>query len=191
MKTGVLLEEYNQAIQWRNRFLFVSLGLFALNLAQAVSVYALISKKSTIVIPANFHREFSISEHSISDSYLEQMTQYFVSLLLNVTPETFEGNSNLLLQHVLSNDYSLFKSQLTQQKQELSKKGISTAFYISNFKVYRKPLRVKLRGELRLMVGNSSMETKSNTYQIEYVNQHGRLYIKSFKEISKEEYEHD
>ena len=58
MKTGVLVDEYNQAIQWRNRFLFVSLGLFALNLVQAVSVYALISKKSTIVVPANFHREF-------------------------------------------------------------------------------------------------------------------------------------
>ena len=189
MKTGVLVDEYNQAIQWRNRFLFAALGLFALNVVQGASVYSLISRKSTIVIPANFHREFSISEHSFSDSYFEQWSHYFASLLLNVTPETFEGNSNLLLQHVLSNDYSSFKGQLTQQKQELSKKGISSTFYISNFKIYRKPLRVKLRGELRLMVGNSSMETKSNTYQIEYVNQHGRLYIKSFKEISKEEYD--
>jgi len=189
MKTGVLVDEYNQAIQWRNRFLFAALGLFVLNIVQSVSVYSLISRKSTIVVPANFYREFSISDYDVSDSYLEQMTQYFASLLLNVTPETFEGNSNLLLQHVLSNDYSSFKSQLTQQKQELSKKGVSSTFYISNFKIYRKPLRVKLRGELRLMVGNSSMETKSNTYQIEYVNQHGRLYIKSFKEISREEYD--
>jgi conjugal transfer pilus assembly protein TraE len=189
MKTGVLVDEYNQAIQWRNRFLFVSLGLFALNIIQGVSVYSLISRKSTIVVPANFHREFSISDHSVSDSYLEQMTQYFTSLLLNVTPGTFDGNISLLLQHVLSNDYSSFKSQLTQQKQELNKKGLSTTFYISNFKVYRKSLRVKLRGELRLVVGNSPMETKSNTYQIEYVNQHGRLYIKSFKEISREEYD--
>lgn len=189
MKTGVLVDEYNKAIQWRNRLLFVSLGLFALNIIQGVSVYSLISRKSTIVVPANFHREFSISDYNVSDSYLEQWSHYFSSLLLNVTPETFEGNSNLLLQHVLSNDYSSFKSQLTQQKQELSKKGISSTFYISNFKIYRKPLRVKLRGELRLMVGNSSMETKSNTYQIEYVNQHGRLYIKSFKEISREEYD--
>jgi len=115
MKTGVLVDEYNQAIQWRNRFLFAALGLFVLNIVQSVSVYSLISRKSTIVVPANFYREFSISDYDVSDSYLEQMTQYFASLLLNVTPETFEGNSNLLLQHVLSNDYSSFKSQLTQQ----------------------------------------------------------------------------
>ena len=189
MKTGVLVDEYNQAIQWRNRFLFVSLGLFALNLVQAVSVYALISKKSTLVVPANFHREFLYNDHSVSDSYLEQRSQDFANLLLNVTPQTFDVNSEALLRHVLSEHYSDFKSQLTKQRQELNKKGISTTFYVSNFKVYRKPLKVKLRGELRIVVGNSSMETKSSAYQIEYVYRNGMLYIKSFKEISKEEYE--
>ncbi len=189
MKADIVIGNYNQAIEWRNRFLFAAIGMLILNVAQAFSIYQLIARQKTIVVPATFHREFLIGEHKVSDSYLEQMSQYFSSLLLNVTPSTFGSHIENLLQHVASEHYADFKSNLINQKQEIEKKGLSTSFYISNFKVYRKALVVKLRGELRIMVANAAMQSKSNTYQIEYVHRHGRLYIKNFKEISKEEFE--
>lgn len=189
MKADIVIQNYNQAVEWRNRFLLAALALFVLNAIQAFSVYKLITRQSTIVVPTTFYREFLVGEHKVSDSYLEQMSQYFAALLLNITPSTFGSNIENLLQHTASEHYADFKSSLTQQKQEIEKKGISTSFYISGFKIYRKSLVVKLQGELKIMVANAAMQSKSNTYQIEYVQRHGRLYIKNFKEISKEEFE--
>ena len=191
MKADRLVAHYNQAISSRNRFLFAGIGLFVLNILQAVSLIPLIAHQNIVVVPATFHREFWVGNHQASDSYVEQMSQYFSILLLNVTPSTFENAIETILQHVASEHYADFKSHLVQQKEEINKRGISSTFHVSNFKVYRKPLRAKLRGELRIMLANTSAQSKTSHYQLDYVHRHGRLYIQSFKEISKEEFERD
>src|SRR5262249_4654240 len=140
MKADIVIENYNKAIEWRNRFLFAAIGMLVLNIAQAFSIYQLIARQETIIVPATFHREFLIGEHKVSDSYLERMSQYFSALLLNVTPSTFGSHIENLLQHASSEHYADFKSSLVNQKQEIEKKGLSTSFYISTFKVYRKTL---------------------------------------------------
>jgi type IV conjugative transfer system protein TraE len=120
MRTQALAQNYNRTLQWRNRLLIVALALLSLNIIQSVSIFSLIGTQKTIVIPATFDREFTVSS-KFSDSYLEQMSQYFAALLLNITPNTFAMQAEQLLQHVASQNYAAVKTQLVAQTAEIEK----------------------------------------------------------------------
>ena len=183
MKTEILAQHYNQAVQWRNRILIAAIGLFVINLIQGISIYQLIGRQQTIVVPATFDREFSIG-HKVSESYLEQMTQYFASLLLNITPSTFAANSERLLQQVASENFAAVKAQLTEQQQEIQKRGISTAFHIRSYQVNKEALWVELRGDLKILIANAAMESQAKAYRFQYEYQHGRLLLQKFSEVA-------
>lgn len=182
MKTNNLAQNLNKNIQWRNRLLIAVAALFLLNVIQGFSVFSLIGRQKTIIIPAAFEREFTVSS-KFSDSYLEQMAQYFSGLLLNVTPATSAVNAEHLLRHVASENYAAVKEQLVEQNKEIEKRAISTAFYVSHLRVNAKNLWVELKGDLKIFIANAQMESKTKTYRFQFANRNGLLKIKTFSEV--------
>lgn len=185
MKTQSLAQNLNKNIQWRNRLLIALAALFILNVIQGVSVFSLIGRQKTIVVPATFDREFTVSS-KFSDSYLEQMAQYFAGLLLNITPATCVVNAEQLLKHVASENYATVKEQLVEQNREIEKRGISTVFYLSHLRVNSKDLWVELKGDLKILIANAPMESKSRTYKFQFAHRNGLLKIKTFSEVQND-----
>ena len=182
MKTQNLVSQYNQLLKWRNRLTVGIIAFFCLNCLQSVSLYALIGRQKTIIVPAHLSREVSIGAH-FSDSYLEQMAHYFAALFLNITPATFNTHATKLLEHVASESFAVVKAQLAVQQEEINKRGISTTFHATSFKVNQKALWVELKGDLKIFVSNLPLESKTKTYRMEFLERHGQLYLKKISEV--------
>lgn len=183
MKTQNLTESYNKILIERNRLLMalsISGGLCVL---LGLSNFYLVGKERVVVVPPVVSRDFWITTDSVSDSYLEQMSEFFAGLLLNVTPNSFSIRVEHLLQHVEPNAYSILKTQFVQQQLEIQRRALSTSFHPSSFKIDRGRLLVELKGELKMWVGNAPVESQFKTYQLQFVQHQGRLYIQQFKEV--------
>jgi conjugal transfer pilus assembly protein TraE len=184
MKTESLLQRYNQTLNERNRLLLGLSIAGGLSVVLGLSVFYLVGRERIVVVPPIVAQEFWVATDSVSDSYLEQMATFFAGLLLNVTPNSFARRSEHLLQHVAPHDYPALKAQLVEQQLEIERRVLSTSFHPSSFKIDRRKLLVELKGELKLMVGNAPVQLQSKTYQIQFVQTQGRLYIQRFDEVA-------
>jgi conjugal transfer pilus assembly protein TraE len=183
MKAETLVNTFNQTVGQRNRLL-LALGVSGLmNVLLSLSLFSLIGKERVLVVPPVVSREFWVATDSVSDSYLEQMSEFFSSLVLNVTPSSFSTRSEQLLLHVDPSTYSIVKTQLVEQGIEVARRAMSTSFHPLSFKVDRNSLMVEVKGELKILIGNSPIETKIQAYQIQFSHRNGRIFIKEFKEV--------
>lgn len=183
MKTQNSVESCNQALKERNRLLIGFVAASGLSFLLGFSVFCLVGKERVVIVPPIVNRDFWVATDTVSDSYLEQMAEFFAGLLLNVTPNSFATRGEHLLQHVAPNAYPTLKTQLVEQKIELERRAMSTTFHPSSFKVDRKKLLVELKGELKILVGKAPVESQIKTYRIQFSQHHGRLYIQQFSEV--------
>ena len=183
MRTQNLTATHNKVLTERNRLLLAFGVASGLNLLLGMSLFCLVGKERVVIVPPIVSRDFWISTDTVSDSYLEQMSEFFAGLLLNVTPNSFATRAEHLLQHVESNFYPAIKAQLTAQQLEIERRAMSTSFYPTSFKIDRERLLVELRGELKMWVGVVPVQSQTKTYQLQFVHAQGRLYIKKFSEV--------
>lgn len=186
MKTSVLATQHNQIVAQRNLLLIVSGSSIVLNLMLGGINYYMVGRERIIISPPVVNSQFWVTSDSVSDSYLEQMSEFYAGLVLNVTPNNFASRSQQLIQHVDPGTYSVVKAQMVEQQSEITRRAMSTSFHPVSFKIDRKNLLVEIKGELRVTMGNSQMESKSKTYQIQFNHRHSRLYIKQFKEVTND-----
>jgi len=59
----------------------------------SVTNYKLQGDRQVVAVPMLFKAPFAISENSMDANYLEQMALSFVSLRLNVSPETVDASN--------------------------------------------------------------------------------------------------
>lgn len=187
MNTQLLTESYNKVLTERNRLWLAFSISSLLSFILGASNFYLLGKERIIVVPPVGNQQFWVASHTVSESYLQEMAQYFASLLLNVTPSTFAVNSEHLLQNVAPQSFGALKAQMAAQQSEIERRGLSTIFYPSQFKVDSKHFLVEVKGELKILIGNEPLESKSKTYQIKFVPHHGRLFIQFFKELENQE----
>lgn len=183
MKAQFLAKEYNQLTSQRNRLLYVVGVLGVVNILLAATVYFMVGKERIIVVPPVVSNDFWVATDSVSDSYLEQMTSFFSSLVLNVNPSNFSKRSDQLLQHVDPLSYARVKAEITEQEIDINRRALTSAFHPMSFKIDRKNLIVEVKGELRILSGNTAIGSGTPTYQIRYSNRNGKLYILDFKEV--------
>ncbi len=183
MNQQVLSDNYNRTLRERNRLLMGFVLSGTLSLLLGFSVFYLVGRERIVVVPPIVNRDFWVGTDTVSDSYLEQMSEFFSSLLLNVNPNSFKTRAEHLLQHVAPNAYPQLKMQLVERQLELERRAMSTAFYPLSFKVDRHKLLVELKGELKILVGNSAIESQIKTYHINFSQHQGRLYIQKFSEV--------
>lgn len=179
-----LTEAYNRVLTQSNRLMMTCATLGVLLVLLGISNLILIGKERVVVLPAEVHRSFWIASDSVSDSYLEQMAQFLVPLLLNVTPSTAALNTEHFLAQVAPRYFSALKLQLVAQQIEIERLGLSTTFEIRRFQVNGKKLMAEVEGELNTTLGNSPMPPQNKVYRLQFVREQGRLWIRSFEEIT-------
>lgn len=183
MNNKNLLETRNRTLAERNRLLIGFVIASILSLLLGFSVFCLVGRERIVIVPPIVNRDFWVGTDTVSDSYLEQMSEFFTGLLLNVTPNSFATRAEHLLQHVAPNAYPTLKTQLVERQLELERRAISTAFYPASFKVDRSKLLVELKGELKILVGNAAIQSQTKIYHIQFSQHQGRLYIQQFSEV--------
>ncbi len=178
-----LVHEYNILLHQRNRLMIASLLLCFLSLVLGSLNWVLMAQSRTIVLPAEVNRSFWVSGAALSESYLEQMSQFLVHLLLNVTPSSFASNREHFLSYVAPQHFSALKTHLVAQQLEIERLGMSTIFYAGPFKINAKKGIVEVQGELKIILGNSPLESQKKGYRLQFIQEQGRLWLKSFEEL--------
>ena len=164
----------------RNILLIISTAMIASNILFGIVA---LSKSERIVIMPHLKEEVSITGGSeFSESYIEQMTLFYVDMLLNVTPDNIEYKSKLLLSHVDAGGYHVFVDHFKEEKAKYKKYKLATRFDVTGLKILKNGLEVEVDGVLNSSFGKDKENKKPVKYVIGYNKSHGRLLLKAFSE---------
>lgn len=184
MKIRLLNSRLGDLLHQRNFLLALVAALLVINLTQALLTF--VRSERIIVMPPDIKQEVWIEKRQVSPSYLEEMALFFASFILESSPESAAYKRDIILRNTISEGYGALKTKLLEDEARLKKEHLTTSFQASSVKVDPEKLVVELTGNLLHFVGEKRVTQMQDTYQFEFVYQHGRLLIKSFRLIKSE-----
>ena len=159
-------------------------GSIAVNLVTAATAYRLVGAERVIVVPPAVHKSFWVENDKVSAEYLEQMGYFLVQLALNVTPQSVDYQSRLLLQYAAPASYGEIKTAMTIVAERLKRDGASTVFSARSLTTDERALKVAIQGSLTTFIGDRRVSDVTKSYLVELQYAAGKLTIKSFKEVT-------
>src|SRR3989339_1053956 len=185
--------EYH-AIPVENEFLkkqlrhthYLVMGLMVITILLGYMLFWSLSYQKRTIIPMTVTQPFTVSDHFVDSSYLQQMAIAFIEEHLDLTPDTVDANNQLLLQYTDADFYSQFQKVLDDEAEMIKKDKVSSSFSIGQMIVHPEELTVTISGVLQRMVGEVALEPAKKTYLLQFNYQKGVLTIHSFSEIIKQ-----
>ena len=160
------------------------LALMAVNLVTALTAYRLVGSERVIVVPPAVHKTFWVETDKVSAEYLEQMGYFLIQLALNVTPQSVDYQSKLLLQYVAPGSYGDIKTTMAVVAERLKHDGASTVFSARNLTTDEHAMKVAIQGSLTTFIGDRRVSEVMKSYLVQLQYAAGKLTIKSFKEVT-------
>lgn len=156
----------------------------ALNIVIALIAYRLIGLERVILVPPSISKSFWVDSDKVSSEYLEQMGYFLVQLVLNVTPQSVDYQSKLLLQYAAPASYGEIKTAMAIASERLKRDGAATVFSPRTINVDERALKVAVQGQLTTFISDRRVAEASKSYLIELQYALGKITIKSFKETN-------
>lgn len=175
------LDSSRRTISYQKLIVLASL---ALNLVTAVTTYRLIGLERVILVPPSVHKTFWVDSDKVSAEYLEQMGYFLLQLVLNVSPQSVDYQSKLLLQYAAPASYGEIKTAMAVVAERLKRDGASTVFSPRSLTTDERLLKVAVEGSLTTFIGDRRVSEANKAYLVELQYALGKLYIKSFKEVN-------
>ena len=175
------LDRSRRTISFQAALLLASV---AANIVTALIAYRLVGYERVIVVPPAVHKSFWVENDRVSAEYLEQMGYFLIQLALNVTPQSVDYQSRLLLQYVAPASYGEVKTSMTVVAEHLKRDGASTVFSARNVTTDERALKVSIQGSLTTFIGDRRVSDVTKSYLVELQYALGKLTIKSFKEAT-------
>ena len=111
-----IVNEQNQVLYKQRTILLVVCSLLLIGNI-LFGIIAISKNDRTIIIPA-LKDAISVTGDNFSKSYIEQMTLFYIEMLLDLTPDNIDYKSQILLSHVDSASYHSF---IQHYKEEVAK----------------------------------------------------------------------
>jgi type IV conjugative transfer system protein TraE len=154
-----------------------------------VSLKLLSTNERTILIPG-LNQEAWASDKGVSSSYLEETTVMYLPLLLDLDSTSIDWKRDRIMTYV-SNSNELNLKLLTEYfarvKEQYNQFSLSTHFALKKLVTNPEKLKVKAYGQLVSRFGDRGFESEIAAYSLSYEWVAGRLLIKEFTKLSKEE----
>ena len=184
MRLGLLrqdLDSSRRTISYQQLILAASI---ALNIVIALIAFRLIGLERVILVPPSISKSFWVDSDKVSSEYLEQMGYFLVQLVLNVTPQSVDYQSKLLLQYAAPASYGEIKTAMAVAGERLKRDGAATVFSPRTINVDERALKVAVQGQLTTFISDRRVSEVSKSYLIELQYALGKITIKSFKETN-------
>ncbi|WP_339056751.1 type IV conjugative transfer system protein TraE [Candidatus Regiella endosymbiont of Tuberolachnus salignus] len=162
-------------------FLMLILSLIS-TILLAVDNHSLRRHQEKIVIPMAFNVPFAISEALASPAYLQMMALSFISLRLNVSPETVDAQHQFLLSFAKPGAQSDFKITLAEESRRIRQNEVSSAFYQTRIRVFPAESIVEIHGVLKTWIGNGKPTSEQKNYNLKLDYADGMTRIVAFLE---------
>jgi conjugal transfer pilus assembly protein TraE len=157
-------------------------GSIAANLVLAIFAVRASGQERIVVIPPTVHKTFWVAQDRVSAEYLEQMGYFLMQLILNVTPQSVDHQSRLLLQYASPSAFGELRTQLSTSAERLKRDSAATVFSAQDLSVDEQHLRVGIRGQLSTFVSDRRVSDVVKGYALEFQYSGGRITLKSFRE---------
>ena len=165
---------------------FVTILSLVINVIQGINNYRLQNEQKVVVTPMLYHAPFAVSQNQSDASFLEQMALSFISLRLNVTPETVDAQHQQLLRYVLPASQNSLKVQLAEDAKRIKDNNVNATFYMTSIRAWPAENRVDIRGELKTWIGDSKPYSEIKSYVIQFSRVDGVSWLARFGEINNE-----
>jgi conjugal transfer pilus assembly protein TraE len=161
--------------------------MFLSNIFLSISI--LVKDTRTVIVPAGFTNEVAVSSSGVSNSYLEEMTSFFLSYLLDLSPSNINYRSQVILRHVMPEYYQTMNNYFKDEIKKHNDYSLSTNFTIDEFDLDEKELTAIAKGVLVSNFGKNGIQQEPKNYLIKYRYKAGKLLIEKFGVITDEEIE--
>jgi conjugal transfer pilus assembly protein TraE len=110
------------------------------------------------------------------------MGYFLLQLTLNVTPQSVDHQSRVLLGYAAPAVHGELKTTLANAAERLKRDGASTVFSARDLSVDARAMRVGVRGQLTTFISDRRVSEVGKGYLIELQWTNGRITLKSFRE---------
>jgi conjugal transfer pilus assembly protein TraE len=141
-------------------------------------------RERVVLVPPALHKTFWVEAERASPEYLEQMGYFLAQLTLNVTPQSVEHQSRLLLQYAAPASWGDLRTAMAANSDRIKRDGASTIFSPQDLQVDEATQRVGLRGLLTTFISDRRVSEVSKGYAIELQQTNGRIFLKTFRETN-------
>lgn len=184
MDIAILIEKQQRLLHERN----ILIGVCSLTLLCNIILAAFIfnGDRQTYIIPAHFNKEMLLSNKRLSISYLEEMSVFYLDLLLGLNEGNINHHSSLVLRHIHPSFYQQISKFLEEEKKRYQEYRLSTYFKLTKLDIDDKNLLANASGILTSYYGNTGKSSDLVNYRIEYDYSGGVLTIKNFVIVKDE-----
>ena len=175
--------QQNQLLQLKDRLsimVFLVFGLLMSNLILVCLLCYMHFHQRIEITPFFANSGYVKTESQVDASYLKLMSENFIFLRLNVTPESVLAQTKQLLAMVSSQSYPLFTKVLEQEANLIIAQKISSHFDITHIQVDANHLTCNIKGILHRSVGIRNLDDENLLYRLKFKHQFGRLYLIQF-----------
>lgn len=183
----------NIATVLRQRNLFIVLCVLSLVCLFIVSLKLLTTSERTILVPG-LHQEAWTSDKKVSSGYLEENAAMYLPLLLDLDTTSIGWKRDRILAHAVATDEVALKQlseYFAKAKERYEQFALSTHFALKKLETDANALKVRAYGLLISRFGNRGFESDSAVYQLSFEWVSGRLLLKEFAALSKEEIDNE
>lgn len=138
--------------------------------------------QKTIVTPMLFNTPFSTSELAADPNYYRMMLYSFLSLRLNVTPETVDGQHKELLNFVSPNARPDLERAMSVETGIIKKSNITSVFFIDHYSISPDGEAV-VKGKLCTTSGNNPLPDMEKQYRLKMMYLNGVTGLVEFSEV--------
>ena len=184
MKLAWMRQDLGSARRASALLLALLIGAMLANVVLAALVFRLSSHQRVVVVPPSVHKTFWVEEERVSAEYLEQMGYFLMQLTLNVTPQSVDHQSKVLLQYAAPAAYGELRTTLLSAAERLKRDGAATVFSPRELAVDERGLRVGIRGQLTTFISDRRVSEVAKAYAIEFQYSAGQIFLKAFRETN-------
>ncbi len=160
--------------------LFTLVVSLLLNLALGVTIVGMRPEVRTIILPPTLAQErevWSFDDEGPSDAYLSRFALSTLKWATDITPQTVVSAHETLLKFVDPAVLKTFDEALTLQARQIKHEAASSYFAPSQVTVNRKALRVDIKGDQTMMIGNAVTSRTPAHYVLTFRYDAGRLFL--------------
>ena len=182
MKLALMQGNLGAARRATSILLVLLMGSISANIVLALFAVRASGHERIVVIPPSVHKTFWVEQERVSAEYLEQMGYFLMQLILNVTPQSVDHQSRVLLQYASPSAFGELRTQLATSAERLKRDSAATIFSAQDLSVDERQLKVGVRGQLTTFVSDRRVSEVVKAYAIEFQYTGGRITLKSFRE---------
>lgn len=179
----------NERVKLAKDVRFHRIATFGLLLALFGSIALngyMVLKDPVKLVPPVIKRPYEIGSSITNADYLVDLSDYVVSTIYTVTPETVDHNVKTILKIAHPDGYANLKSELNVAAARIKKERISTIWVGRDEDVQPRAGVVTARGKLKVYIADKLVSEKDKTVRVRFETTiSGRTYVADVKEIER------